>query len=260
MSESAILIFRIHPRPEGGSKSSDSTALQKPAGWPKRKCDNSNSFQLRLDFPESIRSDLSARDERGLHTQRRFSEMEIKLTKERITRVLDCLYASLYAVTHVRVLRTQNPFASRPSPPPLFSLFLRLRFPPLPPGSSNRDTQFSRLHARVAETAVERNFRSRKKPRANIAIKFASCKNSSCNPPPASLSLSLSFRDPGRNPVPRFLLRRSGSLRSTAKRICTLDRPRLRDRGGGEKENRCDPFAMGKRDRGRSRGGGHDMR
>jgi len=40
---------------------------------------------------------------------------------------------------------------------------------PFSPGSSNRDTQFSRLHARVARkpNAVERNFRSRKKPRAS---------------------------------------------------------------------------------------------
>lgn len=147
-----------------------------------------------------------------------------------------------------------HPFANHlPSSGPLSLSSSPTRSSPSP-GSSNRDTQFSRLHARVAETAVERNFRSRKKPRANIAIKFAPCKN--------PRGLSLPARPPGSTPcsplspprssLARFVRPRSGSARSTG-RGCEIE--------GGEKENRCDPFAMGKRDRERSRGGGgHDMR
>lgn len=102
-----------------------------------------------------------------------------------------------------------HPFASYLSSSGLLSLS---SFPSSPrPGSSNRDTQFSRLHARVAETAVERNFRSRKKPRANIAIKFAPCKNprSPCGlslSPSLSLSLFLSLRPRAQPRVLRFLL------------------------------------------------------
>lgn len=168
--------------------------------------------------------------------------------------------ARLFTQSHTQVLRTKSFRASVC----YLSFFAPLSFflpPPTSsstsPGSSNRDTQFSQLHARVAETAVERNFRSRKKPRANIAIKFAPCKNSrspsgfpplfprpQAQPPSSALPPPRSVRS---------VRPRSGSARSTG-RDCEIE--------GKEKENRCDPFAMGKRDRGRSRGGGggHDMR
>jgi len=149
-----------------------------------------------------------------------------------------------------------HPFVNHlPSSGPLFLPSLCPSPSSPSPESSNRDTQFSRLHARVAETAVERNFRSRKKPRANIAIKFAPCKN-----PRSPSERPLPLCDPELNPVlrlsppcsVRFVRPRSGSARSTSG-DCEIE--------GREKENRCDPFAMGKRDQERSRGdGGHDMR
>lgn len=64
--------------------------------------------------------------------------------------------------------------------------------------------------------------------RANIAIKLAPCKNLAVSPYPP--------RDPGGSTPSGAFSSSLRSLRSTAKRICTLDRPRLRDRAGGERE------------------------
>lgn len=120
-------------------------------------------------------------------------------------------------------------------------------------GSSNRDTQFSWLHARVAETAVERNFRSRAR------VQEAARKHSPLNAHRAktrgssssslhSLDLAAIFRAPFARDEKRW--------------ICTLDRlvARLQERKEREREigNRCNPFAMGKRDRQGSCGSGHD--
>lgn len=77
----------------------------------------------------------------------------------------------------------------------------------------------------VAETAVERNFRSRKKPRANTTIKRAPRKN------PRLPSPSLSFFDPPHE-----------------KRICTSDRPVARSQGERQTQNENEKEGRGVRE------------
>lgn len=143
------------------------------------------------------------------------------------------------------------------------------RHPPLPhttfPSPQNRRTATRNFpgFTPVAETAVERNFRSRKKPRANTAIKRAPGKNPRFYPS-LLLSLTLSFssiplttRAPHQPPQEADLHARPAGC-EIVERKTDLERERDRGRRSRSKrrENRCDPFAMGKRDRERLRGGG----
>ena len=109
--------------------------------------------------------------------------------------------------------------------------------------SSNRDTEFSRLHVRVAETAVERNFRLRgkKPPRANLAIKLIPAQKAA-----ASRSPPARFHPPPRRSVRRF-------ARSTGRSQDRHERKRKSERRMRERPGAAILFAMGKRDRGTQR-------
>lgn len=116
--------------------------------------------------------------------------------------------------------------------------------------SSNRDTQFCRLDARVAETAVERNFRSRKKPRAQTSpLNFAPCKNLAVSLRPSPFPPVPSLRPPpppGGDPTPLSPPRSVRSVRPrSGSALHARPAARLRDRRK-EKEKQVRSFRDGK--------------